>query len=143
MSASFMRAVQAVKAGGAFVLTSLPVPDPGAGQVRIKVSACGVCGGENVARHGLHGVQLPRVPGHEIAGVIDAVASDVNVWKKGDRVGVGWHGGSCFVCAYCRQGDFVNCIGRKIVGLSYDGGYAEYTRVLPIQAAILCCKSFA
>jgi D-arabinose 1-dehydrogenase-like Zn-dependent alcohol dehydrogenase len=124
--ASSMRAVQAVKAGGAFVNTSLPVPEPGAGQVRVKVHACGVCGGENIARLGLLGVELPRVPGHEIAGVVDAVGSGVTVWKKGQRVGVGWHGGSCMVCEYCRQGDFVNCVERKIVGLSYDGGYAEY-----------------
>jgi D-arabinose 1-dehydrogenase-like Zn-dependent alcohol dehydrogenase len=127
MSESSMRAVQVVKAGGAFVLTSLPVPDPGPGQVRIKVHACGVCGGDNVVRLGLQGVQLPRVPGHEIAGVIDAVGSGVTVWKKHERVGVGWHGGSCLVCDYCRQGDFVNCVERKIAGLSYDGGYAEYT----------------
>ena len=126
MSASSMRAVQAVKPGGAFVLTTIPVPDPGPGQVRIKVYACGVCGGENVVRLGLHGVQLPRVPGHEIAGVIDAVGPSVTVWKMHERVGVGWHGGSCLVCDYCREGDFVNCVERKIVGVSYDGGYAEY-----------------
>jgi D-arabinose 1-dehydrogenase-like Zn-dependent alcohol dehydrogenase len=100
MSESSMRAVQVVKAGGAFVLTSLPVPDPGPGQVRIKVYACGVCGGDNVARLGLQGVQLPRVPGHEIAGVIDAVGPGVTVWKQHERVGVGWHGGSCLVCDY-------------------------------------------
>jgi D-arabinose 1-dehydrogenase-like Zn-dependent alcohol dehydrogenase len=81
MSESSMRALQGVKAGGASVLTSLPVPDPGAGQVRIKVYACGVCGGDNVARLGLQDVQLPRVPGHEIAGVIDAVGPGVTVWK--------------------------------------------------------------
>jgi D-arabinose 1-dehydrogenase-like Zn-dependent alcohol dehydrogenase len=126
MNASSMRAVQAVKAGGAFVVTKLPIPEPGTGQVRVRVHACGVCGGENIARLGLLGVQLPRVPGHEIAGVIDAVGPRVTAWKNGDRVGVGWHGGSCFVCDYCRQGDFVNCLERKIVGLSYDGGYAEY-----------------
>ena len=84
------------------------------------------CGGENVVRLGLHGVQLPRVPGHEIAGLIDAVGPGVTVWKRGERVGVGWHGGSCLVCDYCREGDFVNCVKRKIVGVSYDGGYAEY-----------------
>jgi propanol-preferring alcohol dehydrogenase len=91
------------------------------------VSACGVCGGDNVARLGLQGVQLPRIPGHEIAGVIDAVGPGVTVWKQHERVGVGWHGGSCLVCDYCRVGDFVNCVKRKIAGLSYDGGYAEYT----------------
>ncbi len=121
-----MRAVQAVQVGGAFVLTNLPIPEPGPGQVRVKVHACGVCAGEYVARLGLLGVQLPRVPGHEVAGVVDVVGAAVNAWKKGDRVGVGWHGGSCFVCGACRQGDFANCIERKTVGLSYDGGYAEY-----------------
>src|ERR1700736_5040839 len=126
MSASLMRAVQAVKAGGALVVTNIPVPEPGPGQVRVKVHACGVCAGDNVARLGLLGVRLPRVPGHEIAGVVDSTGSGVKAWKTGDRVGVGWHGGSCFVCEYCRQGDFVNCVERKIVGLSYDGGYAEY-----------------
>jgi propanol-preferring alcohol dehydrogenase len=85
-----------------------------------------VCAGENIARQGLLGVQLPRVPGHEIAGTVDAVGPGVTVWTTGERVGVGWHGGSCLVCEYCRQGDFVNCVQRKIVGLSYDGGYAEY-----------------
>ena len=126
MAATTMRAVQAVKAGGAFEVKKLPVPEPGPNHVRVRVHACGVCGGENIARLGLLGVQLPRVPGHEIAGVVDAIGPDVTAWKNGDRVGVGWHGGSCMVCEYCRQGDFVNCVDRKIVGLSYDGGYAEY-----------------
>jgi D-arabinose 1-dehydrogenase-like Zn-dependent alcohol dehydrogenase len=125
-TASSMRAVQALKPGSPFVVTTVQVPQPAAGQVRVKVHACGVCGGENIARLGLLGVQLPRVPGHEIAGVVDAVGDAVRVWKIGDRVGVGWHGGSCLACEYCRQGDFVNCVERKIVGLSYDGGYAEY-----------------
>src|SRR5262245_65963815 len=95
MSASSMRAVQAVKAGSAFVLTSLPVPEPGPGQVRIKVYACGVCGGENVARLGLLGVQLPRVPGREIVGVIDAVGPGGTVWKKSERGGVVWYCSGC------------------------------------------------
>jgi D-arabinose 1-dehydrogenase-like Zn-dependent alcohol dehydrogenase len=95
-------------------------------QVRVKVHACGICAGDKVARFGLLGTQLPRVPGHEVAGVIDVVGPGVKVWKEGDRVGVGWHGGSCFVCDSCRQGDFVNCMQRKVVGLSYDGGHAEY-----------------
>ena len=124
-----MRAVQAVKAGDPFVVTEIPRPEPGADQVRVKVHACGMCAGDNVARFGLLGAQLPRVPGHEVAGVIDLVGTGVKVWKEGDRVGIGWHGGSCFVCDSCRQGDFVNCMQRKIVGLSYDGGYAEYMLV--------------
>ena len=133
MSASLMRAVQVVKAGDPFVVTNIPIPEPSPAQVRIKVHACGVCAGENIARLGLLGVQLPRVPGHEIAGVVDETGPGVNAWKKGDRVGVGWHGGSCFICDSCRQGDFVNCVERKIVGLSYDGGYAEYM-VVPQDA---------
>lgn len=123
---STMRAVHAVKANSPFAVTALPVPEPGPGQVRVRVNACGVCAGDNVARLGLLGVKLPRVPGHEIAGVIDVVGPGVTKWKTGERVGVGWHGGSCLACEYCRQGDFVNCVERKVVGLSYDGGYAEY-----------------
>jgi D-arabinose 1-dehydrogenase-like Zn-dependent alcohol dehydrogenase len=126
MGAYLMRAIQAVKAGGAFVAAQIPVPDPGPGQVRVKVHACGVCAGENIARLGLLGVNFPRVPGHEIAGTVDAVGAGVTAWKAGERVGVGWHGGSCFVCEFCRKGDFTNCVDRKIVGLTYDGGYAEY-----------------
>src|SRR4051812_10932300 len=112
MSTLTMRAVQVMTPGGPFVTTTLPIPEPGPAQVRVKVQACGVCAGENVARLGLLGVQLPRVPGHEIAGTIDATGPGVRPWKTGDRVGIGWHGGSCFVCDFCRQGDFVNCVER-------------------------------
>ena len=121
-----MRAVVAVKPGGAFVATEVKVPGLGPGQVRVKVHACGVCAGENFARNALLGAKLPRIPGHEIAGTVDAVGEGVVAWKPGDRVGVGWHGGSCFTCKHCRAGDFANCLNRKVVGLSYDGGYAEY-----------------
>jgi Zn-dependent alcohol dehydrogenases len=121
-----MRAVVALKAGGAFVETEIKVPEPEPGHVRVKVHACGVCAGEVFARNALFGVKLPRVPGHEIAGTIDAVGQGVMAWKPGDRVGVGWHGGSCFTCTHCREGDFINCLNQKVVGLSYDGGYAEY-----------------
>ncbi|MFI9274453.1 alcohol dehydrogenase catalytic domain-containing protein [Kitasatospora sp. NPDC052896] len=126
MNASDMRAVQVVEAKAPFVVTRLPVPEPGPGQVRVRVRACGICGGENLTRLGLLGVRLPRVPGHEIAGTVDAVGAGVGAWAVGERVGVGWHGGSCFVCDTCRTGDFVNCAERRIVGLHYDGGYAEY-----------------
>lgn len=126
MNSTSMLAVQAVKPGAEFVPAEIAVPEPGPGHVRVKVQACGVCGGENMARLGLFGVQLPRIPGHEIAGVIDAVGAGVTAWQQGARVGVGWHGGSCLTCDHCRRGDFVNCADRKIVGLSYDGGYAEY-----------------
>ncbi|MFJ2745203.1 alcohol dehydrogenase catalytic domain-containing protein [Streptomyces sp. NPDC087440] len=124
-----MRAVQTVAAGAPFELREIPVPEAGPGQVRVRVRACGVCGGENIARFGALGTPFPRVPGHEIAGEVDAVGAGVTAWRVGDRVGVGWHGGSCFTCEHCRRGDFVNCVERKIVGASYDGGYAEYVSV--------------
>lgn len=126
MTTSTMRAVQARTAGGEFTITELPVPEPAYGQVRVAVHACGVCGGDAIARFGLLGVQLPRVPGHEVAGVVDAIGDGVTGWAPGDRVGVGWHGGSCFTCPSCRRGDFVNCVSRTIVGVHYDGGYADY-----------------
>jgi D-arabinose 1-dehydrogenase-like Zn-dependent alcohol dehydrogenase len=112
-----MRAAQAQQAGGPFVVVDTPVPEPGQGQVRVKVYACGICGGDAIPRNALFGTKLPRVPGHEIAGVVDAV---------GAGVGVGWGGGVDFTCEYCRRGDFTNCLSRTIVGMSYDGGYAEY-----------------
>jgi D-arabinose 1-dehydrogenase-like Zn-dependent alcohol dehydrogenase len=133
MSSSTMRAVQAVKAGEPFVMTKITVPDPRRGQVRVKVYACGVCGGDAIARNGLLGAVLPRVPGHEIAGVVDAVGEGVGNWKPGDRVGIGWQGGYCSECEPCRAGDFANCVNGKVVGLSYDGGYAEYL-VVPKEA---------
>ncbi|MCP2340723.1 alcohol dehydrogenase [Actinomadura rupiterrae] len=131
---STMRAVRAVAAGEPFQAVELAVPEPGRDQVRVKVHACGVCGGDAVARFDALGLGLPRTPGHEVAGVVDAVGDGVTAWRPGDRVGVGWHGGHCFVCRACRRGDFVNCDERKIVGASYDGGYAEYM-VAP-QAAL-------
>ncbi|WP_017559490.1 alcohol dehydrogenase catalytic domain-containing protein [Nocardiopsis baichengensis] len=133
MTAMTMRAVQAVEAGGAFVPARVPVPEPGAGQVRVRVHACGVCAGEAIARHGLMGARHPRVPGHEIGGTVDAVGPGVSAWNPGDRVGVGWHGGQCSTCAACRTGDFANCAERLIVGADLDGGYAEYT-VVPQSA---------
>src|ERR1700744_2845360 len=126
MSTQTMKAVLAMRAGDAFVATEIKVPEPLTGQIRVKVHACGVCAGEAFARNGLMGVKLPRVPGHEIAGTVDTVGPGVTAWKPGDRVGVGWHGGSCFTCNFCREGDFTNCLNRQVVGLSYDGGYAEY-----------------
>jgi D-arabinose 1-dehydrogenase-like Zn-dependent alcohol dehydrogenase len=130
-----MRAVQAVRANGAFQVVELDVRDPGAGEIRIKVEACGVCHSDAATRGGHYpGLTLPRVPGHEIAGKIDAVGANVPVWKVGDRVGVGWHGGHCFQCRACRKGDFINCETAKITGVSFDGGYAEYA-VVPQEAA--------
>ena len=122
-----MKAVQVGKAGGNFEVVERPIPQPDIGQVRIKVEACGICHSDAELKEGhLPGVQYPRVPGHEIAGRIDAVGEHVTLWKPGQRVGVGWHGGHCFICDPCRRGDFINCQNEKITGVTMDGGYAEY-----------------
>ena len=129
-----MKAVQVSKAGAPFELVEREIPEPARGWVRIKVEACGVCHSDAMVKHGgFPGLSLPRVPGHEIAGRIDAVGADVKDFKPGDRVGVGWHGGHCFVCDACRRGLFLNCANAKITGISHDGGYAEYT-VVPAES---------
>ncbi|TDO56871.1 propanol-preferring alcohol dehydrogenase [Kribbella sp. VKM Ac-2571] len=128
-----MRAAQVQQAGGPFVVTDVPIPEPAEGQIRVKVYACGICGGDAIPRNALFGTTLPRIPGHEIAGVVDAVGDGVTVWEAGQRVGVGWSGGVDFTCEFCRRGDFTNCVSRTIVGTSYDGGYAEYL-VVPQDA---------
>ena len=122
-----MKAVQIAKAGGNFEVVERSIPDPGRGEVRIKVEACGICHSDVLVKEGLWpGLQYPRVPGHEIAGRIDALGADVAKWKVGQRVGVGWHGGHCFVCDPCRRGDFVLCENETITMIHRDGGYAEY-----------------
>jgi D-arabinose 1-dehydrogenase-like Zn-dependent alcohol dehydrogenase len=122
-----MKAIQISKPGGNFELVDRPIPEPGRNQVRIKVEACGVCHSDVLVKEGLWpGIQFPRVPGHEIAGRIDAVGPDVTQWKQGQRVGLGWHGGHCFICDPCRRGDFVNCKNEKVTGIHFDGGYQEY-----------------
>src|SRR3989440_9162289 len=122
-----IKAAQIGKAGGDFELVEREVPEPGARQVRVKVEACGICHSDVLVKEGLWpGLQYPRVPGHEIAGRIDALGADVTQWEKGQRVGVGWHGGHCFVCKQCRRGDFAMCVNRKVTGFDFDGGYAEY-----------------
>jgi D-arabinose 1-dehydrogenase-like Zn-dependent alcohol dehydrogenase len=124
---SRMRAVQVASANGAFELVERDIPEPGAGQVRVKVQACGVCHSDAFTKFGAFpGIAYPRVPGHEIVGIINAVGADVPDWKAGQRVGVGWHGGHCGHCASCRRGDFITCVNAQIPGISYDGGYAEY-----------------
>jgi D-arabinose 1-dehydrogenase-like Zn-dependent alcohol dehydrogenase len=129
-----MKAAQVSKPGGNFEVVERPIPEPGRAQVRIKVEACGVCHSDVVVKEtGFPGLQYPRVPGHEIAGRIDAVGADVTQWKSGQRVGVGWHGGHCFKCDPCRRGHFILCQFQKITGVSYDGGYAEYV-VVPTEA---------
>jgi D-arabinose 1-dehydrogenase-like Zn-dependent alcohol dehydrogenase len=123
-----MRAVQVARPGGALELVEREIPEPGMGMVRIKVQACGVCHSDSLVKEGhMPGIQYPRVPGHEVVGVVDAVAKDVPRWKPGRRVGVGWHGGSCHFCDPCRRGDFFACqTETKITGLTADGGYADY-----------------
>ncbi len=129
-----MKAAQVSKPGGNFEVVERPIPEPGRAQVRIKVEACGVCHSDAIVKEsGFPGLQYPRVPGHEIAGLIDAVGADVTQWKPGQRVGVGWHGGHCFTCDPCRRGQFILCKFEKITGISYDGGYAEYV-VVPAEA---------
>lgn len=129
-----MRAVQVSKAGGPFEVVERDVPEVGPNQVRIKVEACGICHSDAFVKAGAFpGLQLPRVPGHEIAGRIDAVGAQVTEWKKGDRAGAGWHGGNCFVCNACRKGQFINCERARITGISFDGGYAEHV-VVPREA---------
>ena len=129
-----MKVAQVSKPGGNFEIVERPIPEPGRAQVRIKVESCGVCHSDALVKEtGFPGLQYPRVPGHEIAGRIDAVGADVTQWKRGQRVGVGWHGGHCFICDPCRRGHFILCKFEKITGLSYDGGYAEYV-VIPAEA---------
>jgi D-arabinose 1-dehydrogenase-like Zn-dependent alcohol dehydrogenase len=132
-----MKAVQISKPGGNFEVVERPIPQPDRGQVRIKVEACGICHSDALVKEGLlPGIQYPRVPGHEIAGRIDAVGPDVTLWKPGQRVGVGWHGGHCFICERCRSGDFINCKVEKITAIHFDGGYAEYMSA-PAEAVAL------
>jgi D-arabinose 1-dehydrogenase-like Zn-dependent alcohol dehydrogenase len=129
-----MKVAQVPKAGADFEIAEREIPSPGPGQVRIKVQACGICFSDHFVKDGhWPGLQYPRVPGHEVAGVIDEVGSGVTTWKKSDRVGVGWHGGQDNTCSACRAGDFANCENGPITGFSFDGGYAEYM-VAPIEA---------
>jgi D-arabinose 1-dehydrogenase-like Zn-dependent alcohol dehydrogenase len=122
-----MKAVQVSRAGGAFELVERPLPEPRDGHVRITVEACGVCHSDSMVKEGgPYPTSYPRIPGHEVIGVIDAVGAGVRPWSVGQRVGVGWHGGHDFVCTACRRGDFVNCHSPEITGFSNDGGYAQY-----------------
>jgi len=128
-----MKVAQISKAGGDFEIVEREIPKPGGGHVLIKVQACGVCHSDVLTKEGYWpGIQYPRVPGHEVAGVIDEVGEGVTGWKKGQRVGVGWHGGHDGTCIQCRRGDFGNCQNVKIAGISYDGGYQQYM-VAPVE----------
>ncbi|HVG02430.1 MAG TPA: alcohol dehydrogenase [Nitrospira sp.] len=138
-----MKAVQATRPGGEWEVVERDVPQPAADQVRIKVQACGVCHSDMFVKEGhWPGLKFPRVPGHEIAGLIDEVGSAVSAWKKGQRVGVGWHGGHCGRCDSCRKGDFILCRLGQVCGISYDGGWAEYV-VVPAQAVASLPDSLA
>ena len=130
-----MRAVQVPRPNGPFEIVDREVPSPGAGQVRIRVQACGICHSDSMLKEGLFpGIQYPRVPGHEVAGQVDAVGPGVIRWKVGDRVGVGWHGGNCGYCDACRRGNFFACqTATLITGFTSDGGYADYM-VAPAEA---------
>ena len=133
-----MRAVQVARPNGPLEIVERETPEPGAGQVRVKVEACGICHSDAMTTEGLWpGIQYPRVPGHEIAGTIDALGSGVAGWTRGQRVGVGWHGGHCGYCDSCRRGDFVTCqVSLQIPGIAYDGGYAEFV-IVPVGALAL------
>lgn len=130
-----MRVAQVTRANGPIEIVERPVPEPSADWVRIKVQACGICHSDSVVKEGLWpGLQFPRVPGHEVMGIIDAIGQGVSQWKVGERVGVGWHGGNCGHCDNCRRGDFFACtVDLKVTGISFDGGYGEYM-VAPTMA---------
>jgi len=129
-----MRVVEVREPGAPLEVVERPLPEPGPGKARVKVEACGICYSDSYVVTGTYpGVHYPAVPGHEIAGRIDALGDGVKSWRMGQRVGVGWHGGHCGVCANCRRGDFVLCVAAQVPGMAYDGGYAEYM-VAPAEA---------
>lgn len=148
-----MRAAQISRANGPLEIVELDIPEPGPGQVRIKVQACGICHSDSLVKEGhWPGLQYPRVPGHEAVGIVDAIGAGVAAWKPGQRVGVGWHGGHCGYCNECRSGNFFACsVALQITGISFDGGYAEYMvapaiavaavpeDLSPVEAAPLMC----
>jgi D-arabinose 1-dehydrogenase-like Zn-dependent alcohol dehydrogenase len=136
VAAAVMKVAQVPSAGADFQIVEREVPELGAGHVRIKVRACGVCHSDVITKEGSWpGIQYPRVPGHEVAGVIDELGAGVSEWRKGQRVGVGWHGGHDGTCRECRRGDFRNCRNRKVTGISHDGGYQQYMDA-PAEAVV-------
>src|SRR5438067_3941631 len=138
-----MKVAQVPSPGADFKIVERETPEPGAGHVRIKVQACGVCHSDVLTKDGAWpGIQYPRVPGHEVAGIIDEVGAGVSEWKKGQRAGVGWHGGQDGTCLECRRGDFRNCRNLKISGISYDGGYQQYM-VAPVEALVAIPESLS
>ena len=134
VATAIMKVAQIPKPGADFQIVEREIPKPGAGQVRIKVQACGICHSDMLTKEGMWpGIQYPRIPGHEVVGIIDELGEGVSEWKAGQRVGVGWHGGQDGTCLSCRRGDFRNCRNLKIPGISYDGGYQE-NMVAPVEA---------
>ena len=147
-----MRVIQVTRSKGPLELVEREIPEPRTGSVRIKVEACGVCHSDSFVKEGTFpGIQYPRVPGHEVAGIIDSVGSGVAEWKPGQRVGVGWNGGYCGHCDYCRRGEFFACVTGQVTGITFDGGYADYlvapasavarmpAELSPVEAAPLMC----
>jgi D-arabinose 1-dehydrogenase-like Zn-dependent alcohol dehydrogenase len=135
---STMRAVQITEPGGAFALVEREIPEPGRGQARVRVEACGVCHSDSLAKDGgFPGVTYPLIPGHEVAGAIDALGEGVDGWEVGQRVGVGWFGGNCGHCEPCRRGDFIWCVNSSIPGVTMDGGYADYIVVSSTALALI------
>ena len=134
-----MRAVQVARPNGPFEIVEREIPEPSPGSVRIKVQACGICHSDSITKDGtVPGIQYPRVPGHEIVGIVDAVSQGVVRWKPGKRVGVGWHGGHCGYSDSCGRGDFFACqTSTLICGVSYDGGYTDYM-ILPLKPLPRC-----
>jgi D-arabinose 1-dehydrogenase-like Zn-dependent alcohol dehydrogenase len=136
-----MKAAQVPKPGADFEIVEREIPHPGAGEVRIKVQACGVCHSDVFTKEGQWpGIQYPRVPGHEVVGLIDELGAGVSEWKQGQRVGVGWHGGHDGTCGACQRGDFRNCQNLKVPGISYDGGYEQFM-VAPVEALVAMPES--
>lgn len=143
MKMTQMKAAQVPNPGADFQIVEREIPKPDAGHVRIKVQACGVCHSDVLTKEGLWpGIQYPRVPGHEVAGIVDELGAGVSEWKKGQRVCVGWHGGHDNTCRECRRGDFRNCRNQKIAGISYDGGYQQYM-VAPVEALVAIPESLS
>ena len=147
-----MRVAQVSRPRGPFEIVERAIPEPGPGTVRIKVQACGICHSDSVTKEGLFpNIAYPRVPGHEVAGLIDAVGPGVPEWERGQRVGVGWNGGYCGYCDQCRRGEFFACVRGQVTGVTYDGGYGEYlvtpasavalmpANLPPVEAAPLMC----
>src|SRR4051812_36857277 len=135
-TATTMKVAQVSKPGADFEIVDREIPTPATGEVRIKIQACGVCHSDVFTKEGMWpGIQYPRVPGHEVAGIIDEVGVGVSAWTKGQRVGVGWHGGQDNTCRSCRRGDFRNCRNLKVPGISYDGGYQQFM-VAPVEALV-------